>query len=82
MSKTYIIETKEAPDGSGDLIIELPQELLNSLEWKEGDVVDGKIVVKKVLDISKEEKVFLEKLNQNKDLFSKDMIISRSEKYK
>lgn len=50
--KVYKAVTQEDPDGSGDLIINLPDELLNELGWKEGDVLnvdveDGKILVKK-----------------------------------
>lgn len=34
---SYIIEVQE--DQSGDLFIELPEELIEELGWKEGDIL-------------------------------------------
>ena len=36
----WTITLEEADDGSGDLIMPLPPELLESAGWKEGDVLD------------------------------------------
>lgn len=52
MSKVYTATTKEVEDGSGDMIVELPPELVDELGWKEGDVlqyelINGAIHVKK-----------------------------------
>ena len=37
---TWTITLEEADDGSGDLVMPLPPELLESAGWKEGDVLD------------------------------------------
>ena len=37
--KTYTSKVLEIME-NGDAIIELPQEMLDELEWKEGDVLD------------------------------------------
>ena len=42
MTNRWIIDLEEAKDGSGDLIMPLPQDLLDSSGWKEGDVLDWK----------------------------------------
>ena len=49
--KSYISEVVEVTK-DGDAIIDLPEEMLKELGWKEGDVldmnmVDGKIILKK-----------------------------------
>jgi bifunctional DNA-binding transcriptional regulator/antitoxin component of YhaV-PrlF toxin-antitoxin module len=55
MRKKYFDVTLiEADDGSGDLILPFPDELLKELGWKAGDVVDvyvdssGKLAVRKL----------------------------------
>jgi bifunctional DNA-binding transcriptional regulator/antitoxin component of YhaV-PrlF toxin-antitoxin module len=51
-NKKYEIITQE--DENGDLIIPIPQPLLDELGWKEGDQIDfsfdtdGRIVVKRI----------------------------------
>jgi hypothetical protein len=37
MTNKWTIDLEEAEDGSGDLVMPLPQELLDSAGWKEGD---------------------------------------------
>jgi len=37
MTNKWIITLEEAEDGSGDLVMPLPQDLLDSAGWKEGD---------------------------------------------
>lgn len=53
MPKKYRLEIKEAPDNSGDYIIEFPPELLEEAGFKENDLLnidlkDGKIIINKV----------------------------------
>lgn len=53
-SKYYTSKVLEICD-NGDAIIELPPELCEDLQWKEGDKLDisleeGKIILKKVTD--------------------------------
>ena len=36
----WTITVEEADDGSGDLVLPLPQELLDLQGWKEGDELD------------------------------------------
>ena len=63
MDYTQLINVKELDDGSGDVYIEFPPELLNKLDWKEGDDLrfdprrDGSIRVKKVNLETKELKI-------------------------
>jgi AbrB family looped-hinge helix DNA binding protein len=50
--KTFTSKVVEICD-NGDAIIELPDELLNEMGWKEGDTLDisekdGKIIIKKI----------------------------------
>jgi hypothetical protein len=42
MKNKWIIDLEEAKDASGDLIMPLPQDLLDSAGWKEGDVLEWK----------------------------------------
>lgn len=42
MTNKWIVDLEEAKDGSGDLIMPLPQDLLDSAGWKEGDTLDWK----------------------------------------
>jgi len=39
MTNKWIITLEEAEDGSGDLVMPLPQDLLDSADWKEGDTL-------------------------------------------
>ena len=48
INKTFVTETIETNDGSGDLIVILPEEIIKYNNWKEGqaiemEVKDGKI---------------------------------------
>lgn len=38
-SKRWTIEVVEADDGSGDLVLPLPEDLLKGAGWKEGDTL-------------------------------------------
>lgn len=38
-SKRWTIEVVEADDGSGDLVLPLPEDLLEGAGWKEGDTL-------------------------------------------
>lgn len=40
MNKKWTITLEEADDGSGDQILPLPEDLLESAGWKEGDVLE------------------------------------------
>lgn len=42
MTNKWIIDLEEAKDASGDLIMPLPQDLLETAGWKEGDVLEWK----------------------------------------
>ena len=42
MTNKWTIDLEEADDGSGDLVMPLPQDLLDSAGWKEGDVLEWK----------------------------------------
>jgi hypothetical protein len=50
--KSFTVEVKEAPNG--DAVLPLPQDLLNELDWGEGDVLnwkdneDGSFILSKV----------------------------------
>jgi len=42
-SKTsWTVTVEEAEDGSGDLVLPLPQEMLDLQGWREGDTLDWK----------------------------------------
>ena len=41
MSK-WTVTVEEADDGSGDLVMPLPQDFLDQQGWKEGDTLDWK----------------------------------------
>ena len=51
MSKVYTADILEANDGTGDLILQFPDELLKEMNWKEGTELnlslekDGVIVI-------------------------------------
>jgi hypothetical protein len=36
----WTITLEEADDGSGDLVMPLPQDLLDGAGWKEGDILE------------------------------------------
>ena len=36
----WTITLEEADDGSGDLVLPLPQDLLDGAGWKEGDTIE------------------------------------------
>lgn len=40
MSKTYIADVLEANDGTGDAILQFPDELIAETGWKEGTVLN------------------------------------------
>ena len=42
MTNKWTIDLVEADDGSGDLVMPLPQDLLDSAGWREGDVLEWK----------------------------------------
>jgi hypothetical protein len=56
MSKSWTIKVEDAEDGSGDLILPFPEDLLESAGWKEGDTLewidnkDGSWILKKKAD--------------------------------
>jgi len=37
---SWTITLEEAEDGSGDLVLPLPQDLLDGAGWKEGDTIE------------------------------------------
>ena len=51
--KSKVIEIVECEDGSGDCILQFPDEMMQTLGWKEGDTLiitnqdDGTIILKK-----------------------------------
>ena len=60
--KTYTAEILDAEDGSGDAILQLPEDFCKEDEWREGDriemeVVDGAIKMKN-LDRNRREGIF------------------------
>lgn len=52
----WTVTVEEAEDGSGDLVLPLPQEMLDLQNWKEGDTLewidnkDGTWYIQKVTD--------------------------------
>ena len=42
MKNKWTFDLEEADDGSGDIVMPLPQDLLDSAGWKEGDVLEWK----------------------------------------
>jgi hypothetical protein len=62
MTNRWIIDLEEAKDASGDLIMPLPQDLLETAGWKEGDILEWKdlgngswSLTKQSLDVTIEE---------------------------
>ena len=43
MSKSYIIDLQEANDGTGDAILQFPDELLAETGWKEGTMLNMRV---------------------------------------
>ena len=43
MSKPYYIDLIDANDGTGDQILQFPDELLAETGWKEGTVLDMRV---------------------------------------
>jgi len=43
MSKTYTADILEANDGTGDAILQFPDELIAETGWKEGTVLNLKV---------------------------------------
>lgn len=43
MNKSYIIDLQEADDGTGDAILQFPDELLAETGWKEGTVLNMRV---------------------------------------
>ena len=39
---SWTVTVEEADDGSGDLVLPLPQDFLDQQGWKEGDTLDWK----------------------------------------
>lgn len=42
MKTSWTVTVEEADDGSGDLVLPLPQEMLDLQGWVEGDTLDWK----------------------------------------
>ena len=57
----YIIEVQESKNG--DLFIELPDDLIDTLGWQEGDILDWRL---------KGETIILQKLNEGSPFDSKE----------
>jgi hypothetical protein len=60
--KTYTAEILDAEDGSGDAVLQLPEDFCKEDDWREGDriemeVVDGAIKMKN-LDRNRREGIF------------------------
>ena len=60
--KTYTAEILDAEDGSGDAVLQLPEDFCKDDDWREGDriemeVVDGTIKMKN-LDRNRREGIF------------------------
>lgn len=61
MSKKWIVECLDAADGSGDLIIELPPELLSLMGLSEGDTLNFDIQPDQTILLSKTELADIER---------------------
>jgi len=55
----YQVVAIDAGDGSGDIFVPLPDELLSQLGWKEGDTVHIQALPDGVLKVSKVEQPIL-----------------------
>jgi formylmethanofuran dehydrogenase subunit D len=55
-TKKYVSEVIEADDGSGDAILQFPDEMIESLGWEEGDTLsitteNDSIILKKKYNV-------------------------------
>jgi len=56
MKTHWTVTAKEADDGSGDIVLPLPQDMLDQIGWTEGDTLewidnkDGSWSIQKVID--------------------------------
>jgi hypothetical protein len=72
MKNRWIIDLEEAKDASGDLVMPLPQDLLDSAGWKEGDVLEWKDLGNGTWSLTKQESdVTIEEEEAWRDLESK-----------
>lgn len=72
MTNRWTVDLEEAKDGSGDLIMPLPQDLLDSAGWKEGDVLDWKDLGDGTWSLTKQDpEVTIEEEEAWRDLESK-----------
>ena len=59
--KTYIAEILEAEDGSGDSILQLPEDFCKEENWLEGDTlefeVEGQAIIIRNIDRNKRESI-------------------------
>lgn len=55
----------DAGDGSGDLVVELPEALLTELNWKEGDTLNFDIQQDRTITLSKVQVELLSSLADN-----------------
>ena len=55
MTNKWIIDLEDAKDATGDLIMPLPQDLLDSAGWKEGDVLEWKDLGNGTWSLTKQE---------------------------
>lgn len=44
MSKSYTVTLQDPKDGSDDVILPFPDELIQELGWNEGDLLDFEII--------------------------------------
>lgn len=49
ISKVYTVTLEDAKDGSDDVILPFPDELIEELGWEEGDLLDFDIVEDRVI---------------------------------
>jgi len=47
--KTYIAEILEAEDGSGDSILQLPEDFCKEEDWQEGDTLEFDVVGQSII---------------------------------
>jgi hypothetical protein len=72
MKNKWTIDLEEAEDGSGDIVMPLPQDLLDSAGWKEGDVLEWKDLGNGSWSLTKQESdVTIEEEEAWRDLESK-----------
>jgi hypothetical protein len=72
MKNKWTIDLEEAEDGSGDIVMPLPQDLLDSAGWKEGDILEWKDLGNGSWSLTKQESdVTIEEEEAWRDLESK-----------